>query len=311
MTYSWAAKMNIAMAKSKSFFGHRRGSTKSHTYQVNSGQQITKDRVDEVKNPRTSAQMVHRCCLHTLSDAHAYLRPFIGRFWEGAQTPAASLAAFRKANYPILRAAAESNNPKFSFSPFGVTTTPSGLFQVADGSLPLTHFSLSSPTIGNQTVAFSANKSDAKNDYFEEVLSKNGLRVGDILNIVVFYLNISSLRYDYCYAILRIANPGHVKWTSVPWSSKFELIKASAGFDWGSTNLANHLCSIRWRFLNVTSGNKSQKGFCVVQRSEGGHVKYSPSFMAGTNITGLMMNFQQAIATYPQGGSNALNGDPL
>lgn len=48
------------MAKSKSFFGLRRGSTKSHTYQVNNGQQITKDRVLSVRNPRTTAQTIQR-----------------------------------------------------------------------------------------------------------------------------------------------------------------------------------------------------------------------------------------------------------
>lgn len=48
------------MAKSKSFFGLRRGSTKSHTYQVNNGQQITKDRVQSVRNPRTTAQTIQR-----------------------------------------------------------------------------------------------------------------------------------------------------------------------------------------------------------------------------------------------------------
>lgn len=48
------------MAKSRSFFGLRRGSTKSLTFQVNKGQQITKDRVYEVANPRTTQQMAQR-----------------------------------------------------------------------------------------------------------------------------------------------------------------------------------------------------------------------------------------------------------
>lgn len=48
------------MAKSKSFFGLRRGSTKSQTYQVLNGQQITKDRVYDVANPKTNRQMRQR-----------------------------------------------------------------------------------------------------------------------------------------------------------------------------------------------------------------------------------------------------------
>lgn len=48
------------MAKSRSFFGLRRGSTKSFTFSILGGQQITKDRVVEVKNPRTYAQQFQR-----------------------------------------------------------------------------------------------------------------------------------------------------------------------------------------------------------------------------------------------------------
>lgn len=48
------------MAKSKNYFSLRRGSTKSHTFQVVNGQQITKDRVYEVRNPRSDGQMTQR-----------------------------------------------------------------------------------------------------------------------------------------------------------------------------------------------------------------------------------------------------------
>lgn len=48
------------MAKSRNFFGLRRGSTKNFTFQVQKGQQITKDRVLDVTNPRTNGQMMHR-----------------------------------------------------------------------------------------------------------------------------------------------------------------------------------------------------------------------------------------------------------
>lgn len=48
------------MAKSKSFFGLRRGSTKTQTYSVLRGTQITKDRVYEVTNPKSDRQMLQR-----------------------------------------------------------------------------------------------------------------------------------------------------------------------------------------------------------------------------------------------------------
>lgn len=48
------------MAKSKSFFGLRKGSTKTMTYSVLKGQQITKDRVTDIANPRTMDQTLQR-----------------------------------------------------------------------------------------------------------------------------------------------------------------------------------------------------------------------------------------------------------
>lgn len=48
------------MAKSKSFFGLRKGSTKTMTYSVLRGQQITKDRVTDIANPKTMDQTLQR-----------------------------------------------------------------------------------------------------------------------------------------------------------------------------------------------------------------------------------------------------------
>ena len=82
------------MAKSEGYFGLRRGSTKSHTYQVSDGQQITKDRVGTPKNPRSIRQMTQRCLLATIGSAYRAMKsvcdhsfegkPFRGGNWEGA-----------------------------------------------------------------------------------------------------------------------------------------------------------------------------------------------------------------------------------
>lgn len=61
------------MAKSSSFFGLRRGSTKSLTFQVINGAQVTKDRVTYVKNPRSYAQATQRSKMATLADAYRAL----------------------------------------------------------------------------------------------------------------------------------------------------------------------------------------------------------------------------------------------
>ena len=62
------------MAKSEGYFGLRRGSTKSHTFQVSDGKQITKDRVGAPKNPRTIRQMSQRVMIATIGKAYSEMK---------------------------------------------------------------------------------------------------------------------------------------------------------------------------------------------------------------------------------------------
>lgn len=67
------------MAISKSFFGLRRKSTKSLTFSVLNGKQITKDRVSAVKNPKSEAQAMQRMRFALLSVNMAAYRPILER----------------------------------------------------------------------------------------------------------------------------------------------------------------------------------------------------------------------------------------
>lgn len=69
------------MAQSKSFFGMRRGSTKTLTFQVNKGKQITKDRVYEVSNPKTFYQMKQRA---SFSNAVKFYKHAVANFFKFA-----------------------------------------------------------------------------------------------------------------------------------------------------------------------------------------------------------------------------------
>ena len=71
------------MAQSSSFFGLRKGSTKSLTFSVLDGQQITKDRVINVKNPQTVAQASQRYKLASLCNAWRMLSGICDHSFEG------------------------------------------------------------------------------------------------------------------------------------------------------------------------------------------------------------------------------------
>lgn len=124
------------MAKSKSFFGLRTGSTKSLTFQVYRGQQITKDRVTRVSNPRSEAQMKQRALIPIVAASRAALKGLVDHSFEGVNYGTDSLKKFSELN---LRAGALE---VYSYSPNGVSNPGFAKLQVSAGSLPINGLSI-------------------------------------------------------------------------------------------------------------------------------------------------------------------------
>lgn len=98
------------MAQSKSFFGLRKGSTKSLTFQVLNGKQITKDRVYNVKNPQSIAQMQQRALMATAVTAYSKLKEICDHSFEGVEIGSKSMAEFIKLNLAKLSSKAPDIN---------------------------------------------------------------------------------------------------------------------------------------------------------------------------------------------------------
>ena len=130
------------MAKSKSFFGLRTGSTKSLTFQVYRGQQITKDRVYRVSNPRTDGQMTQRALIPIVAAARSALKGLVDHSFEGVPYGEASLREFSKQN---LRAGALSVT---SYSPNGISNPGFANLIVSNGSINVL-YSIDSAEEGN------------------------------------------------------------------------------------------------------------------------------------------------------------------
>ena len=138
------------MAKSKSFFGLRTGSTKSLTFQVYRGQQITKDRVYRVSNPRSEAQMTQRALIPIVAAARSALKGLVDHSFEGVAYGEASLREFSKQN---LRAGVLSVT---SYSPNGVSNPGFADLIVSNGSIHVP-FHIESTTNGNTIKVSSIN----------------------------------------------------------------------------------------------------------------------------------------------------------
>ena len=117
------------MAKSKSFFGLRTGSTKSLTFQTYRGQQITKDRVTSVSNPQSVAQMDQRLLLPMVANARTRLSGLIDHSFEGVPYGYQSLQKFSSMNLQKGALMVTSYVPK------GLSDPGLANFIIADGSL--------------------------------------------------------------------------------------------------------------------------------------------------------------------------------
>ena len=135
------------MAKSKSFFGLRTGSTKSLTFQVYRGEQITKDRVYRVSNPRTEAQMTQRALIPIVAAARSALKGLIDHSFEGVAYGEASLKEFSKQN---LRAGALTVT---SYSPNGVSNPGFADLIVSNGTINVP-YDINSNFAHNDVMAF-------------------------------------------------------------------------------------------------------------------------------------------------------------
>ena len=190
------------MAKSKSFFGLRTGSTKSLTFQVYRGQQITKDRVTRVANPRTIAQMQQRAKVPLVAAARVALAGLVDHSFEGVPYGPASLQKFSSLNL------ANGALTVASYPPNGVSNMGCADFIVSSGSLvnPFTnddHDSIGAcaialPTLGaakifpempvgtkGSTVAFFANKALALNPSWRENSQLTCLDLANDFNYVI------------------------------------------------------------------------------------------------------------------------------
>ena len=139
------------MAKSKSFFALRRGSTKSLTFSVYEGQQVTKDRVTEVKNPRTPSQMQQRMVMATALAMYSAGKEIFDHSFQGVTYGAKSMNKFLADNAKLIRADVLANGTAFQADVYGNKAALAGSFKLSEGTLPkIPEGLLSMPNTGAQ-----------------------------------------------------------------------------------------------------------------------------------------------------------------
>lgn len=119
------------MAQSKSFFGLRKGSTKSLTFQVLNGIQITKDRVFNVKNPQSLAQMQQRALMATAVSAYSGLKAICDHSFEGVEIGTKTMSEFMRNNIKLLGA----NMPNINVTEYKSGVYVNNPYMISKGTL--------------------------------------------------------------------------------------------------------------------------------------------------------------------------------
>lgn len=166
------------MAKSKGFFGIRTGSTKNFTFSELHGEQITKERVSKVKNPRTISQMRQRMLMATIGAAYSYLKAIADHSFEGKTVGQQNMSEFMRLNLNKFRNASLNNSAAYAFNAYQDKLINPMRFILAKGSLPAMPFVINAT---NQ-IELSYNITDVSTA--EKVYEVMGLNKGDMVTFV-------------------------------------------------------------------------------------------------------------------------------
>lgn len=164
------------MAQSKSFFGLRKGSTKSLTFQVLNGKQITKDRVYNVKNPQTLAQMQQRALMATVVTAYSSMKAICDHSYQGIEVGAKTMGEFLKTNIGELK----KMIPDINLTEYKTGVFANNFYIVSKGTLPSLHHQ----NDGNEHY-FSTSKKWDENLTYAKLAENIGLKKDGMITIML------------------------------------------------------------------------------------------------------------------------------
>lgn len=285
------------MAKSKSFFGLRKGSTKTLTFSVLDGQQITKDRVTDVKNPRSKAQMEQRCILKTTALAYSTLKSIVDHSFEGTTYGAASQRKFMQLNTAIVRANANDTRSVIGFASYKDSTPNMGQFIISQGSLAPIPAGVISLSFAANSLAVTYNGGVASTAALANAL---GVNLGDIVTLCALAQNSDK---NAIFVWLRMILPAEDVEVNAD-NVKFESNKRfSVSFE------SNAVGTILFDTVDkITADSAALYGVIRSQKSDMGYKRSNTTLNLSVGSVVYDAKWSPAVLTYPQGESYILNG---
>lgn len=293
------------MATSKSFFGKRRGSTKNFTFAVFNGKQVTKEKAEQVKNPRTLAQMKNRMILTTSSAAYAAMKEIVDHSFQGYVYGLQNMSRFQSVNNKLLRANLQAATSQFAYANYGDARVLPGAYVISEGSLaPIPTAMFACAISAANSVAFTLQPGvTAAELTANAIISALGLQVGELATLCFLADCGTDAGYKFGFIRLTVKAAGDVQLTAQNLTEYF-TIESNAPV--AITSVADGTAVITATLDGVQAAGGLCYG-CIHSALENGAWKRSNAKFTIAEGTTLEPTATQAIATYPVGGSKILN----
>lgn len=284
------------MAKSNNFFGLRKGSTKNFTFSQLDGKQITKERVSEVKNPRSERQMRQRMLMTTIGAAYRFLKVIADHSFEGLTVGQKCMTEFNRLNLNKFKKDSLNDAAKVAFNAWKDNLINPLPFIISRGSLERLGYVVNAQ---NQIVI--SVKADAVATA-EQIYAALGIQKGDMITFVWVVGNSSLVQgvFKYTPASLNIVRLKANKAGAVanPHDA-FEIESNIAGLDI-NVNFASGSLTLTTTEANFGAAILSRQGI-------NGWLRSNAEFVGNKQIVA-GVNCGAQFGTYPVGEALILNG---
>lgn len=292
----------IYMAKSKSFFGLRRGSTKTLTFSVYNGQQVTKDRIADVKNPRSSLQMKQRAIMATAMHAYSALNEICDHSFEGLTYGQKSMNYFVSENARMVRSSA----PNVNLSLFKGNSV-SNAYVISKGSLP-SIFVRRAAEMG-----YIVPMNLGANFTFGQLMAAMGAtEIGDMVTIVNLCDNVGGNASIYWIRLKLTEDNSKISFTASQTPKILASLTEGKDFETNIDNFSVDDYNLSYISVEQDTGlymytetdTNQSLGVILSRKTDTGWLR-STSTMVNMNSK---YNYAEALATYPESGLKILNG---
>lgn len=298
------------MAQSKSFFGLRKGSTKSLTFSVLNGKQVTKDRVVGGKNPRSQAQMIQRMCMATASAGYAAMKQIVDHSFEGYAYGADNMSRFISLNTKAIKADYNGDKDAFGYNPYGDRQLRQGAYIMSQGSAsPISTQLFNAQRNVNFTLVDIVLAKPAGEEVFsaDYVMNKLGVNVGDMATFVMIAPKDASPENVFVFVRYKFLKAGTVAITD---DNLQEYIKIESNVALGGITVADSKIEVTLAGFIMDNGITPNTGVIHSVKSTNGWLRSNVT-LSYVSADEYPYTADEALATYPVGETYILNGGAI